>query len=691
MSLAIIQHKLNELEPGGTLPLERGDYAPCVINKSVTLLCDDATFWTDGSVPSIAIRANNVVIKDVNLRGLATADHVVFSVEPDRHPLLQNIRIFGRSIGAETEPSEWILPPSINTGVIPPQHPGFYLDFGVPQRSQIVCRISGVSMDPAALSPGINTVKLQIRDAIPDSILIGEVDVIGSVLTRTIPFFSRISALASLPPDGIPALFEVSLAEKERFQRFLSGISKGTEAGADVSKPQADPKKKTPPKPEPLHPKPTSIQKASSVQTAAPPPSRLKADVSAFSGEPQKLGNAFSVSAVSQPASVSPVEPGSTDTVTHSPALGGLFQNLPTPPKPEALQPKPTPIQKASPVQTAAPPPSRRKADVSAFPGEPPKLGNAFSASAVSQTASVSPVEPGSTDTVTHSPVLGGLFQNLPTPPKPEALQPKPTPIQKASPVLTAAPPPSRRKADVSALPGEPPKLGNAFSASAVSQPAIVSPVELVSKDPVTHGPVLGGLFQNLPTPPKPEALQPKPTPIQKASPVQTAAPPPSRRKADVSAFPGEPPKLGNAFPASAVSQTASVSPVEPGSTDTVTHGPVLGGLFQNLPTPPKPEPLQPKPTSIKKASPVQKAAPPPSAPRRKADPENHSTLPPSPILGALFMGLPEEFTPPPTAVQPAEAFPVQSGISKPKTPERTPRSRRSSQTPKTRTNKRTR
>ena len=61
MSLATIQQRLDELEPGGTLALERGDYSTCVVSKPVILLCDGATFWTDGKVPAITIHAKGLL------------------------------------------------------------------------------------------------------------------------------------------------------------------------------------------------------------------------------------------------------------------------------------------------------------------------------------------------------------------------------------------------------------------------------------------------------------------------------------------------------------------------------------------------------------------------------------------------------------------------------------------------------
>ena len=222
MSLASIQQRLDALEPGGTLALECGDYAPCVITKPVILLCDGATFWTNDNFPAMTIHAENVVIKDVNLRAVVSSEHVVISVDKGFHPLLENISILGRAVGVEWEPSEWILPPVIRIGEISPQHPGFYLDFGVPLKSQIVCRISGVSFAPAALHPGINTVKLLIEDVSIDSILLGEIEIIGGALTRLIPFFARIKASASpTSPGGASPLIEITAQEKERFQKGL--------------------------------------------------------------------------------------------------------------------------------------------------------------------------------------------------------------------------------------------------------------------------------------------------------------------------------------------------------------------------------------------------------------------------------------------------------------------------------------
>lgn len=296
MSLPSIQEKLDGLDPGGTLAMERGDYGPCVINKPVILICDGATFWTDGNVPAVKVQSSGVVIKDAKMRGLDTASHVVISAAKDSHPLLQNIHIFGKAVGVEPEPAEWIVPEGIHTGEIPANHAGFFVDLAVPQRSQIVCRISGVSMDPSALSPGINTVKLRISDALPDSILIGEIEIIGSALTRLIPFFARISA--SPPPKSsseASRLIVIPDSERTRFQKMLAGNAPAGSQPSSTQKSSAASqtgKQKTQPVPaaEPPRKQPARVSKPTD-KTQAKAEKRKSAP--APQADPMKLGGAF--------------------------------------------------------------------------------------------------------------------------------------------------------------------------------------------------------------------------------------------------------------------------------------------------------------------------------------------------------------------------------------------------------------
>lgn len=299
MLLPSIQEKLDGLDPGGTLAMERGDYGPCVITKPVILICDGATFWTDGNVPAVTVQSPGVVIKDAKMRGLDTASHVVISAAKDSHPLLQNIHIFGKAVGVEPEPAEWIVPEGIHTGEIPPNHAGFFVDLAVPQRSQIVCRISGVSMDPSALSPGTNTVKLRISDALPDSILIGEIEVIGSSLTRIIPFYARISASPSPKSSGdtLP-LIEISAQEKERFQKGLAGSAPAGSQPSSTQKSPAAPQtgnQKTQPVPA-VEPSPKQPARDSKPANKTQARAGKRKSTPAAQEDPLKLGGAFSES-----------------------------------------------------------------------------------------------------------------------------------------------------------------------------------------------------------------------------------------------------------------------------------------------------------------------------------------------------------------------------------------------------------
>lgn len=328
MSLPSIQERLDELDPGGTLAMERGDYGPCVITKPVILLCDGSTFWTNGDVPAVVIQSTGVVVKDANIRALVTEPHIVLASEKDNHPLFQNVRIFGRAVGIESEPCEWILPPRIDTGDITTHHPGFFIDVAVPQRAQIVCRISGVSMDPSALSPGVNTVKLQISDAMPDSILIGEIEVIGNTLTRLIPFFARITTNAPAETAGsCSQLYDIPAHEKERFQKCLAGNTSGS-----IPK-TSDSKSSQPTKP--------NRQQARAIQTAQPgpvnparvsnpadtpkPEPKKARPAKASQLDPLKLGGAFANGEISDSSEISPPTKKEAQDEDMKPKLAGLF------------------------------------------------------------------------------------------------------------------------------------------------------------------------------------------------------------------------------------------------------------------------------------------------------------------------------------------------------------------------------
>ena len=337
MALANIQDKLNDLEPGSVLALEPGDYDPCVITKPVTILGDGATFWTDGSVPAIAIQTPNVVIKNASVRNLSKSAHIVLLVAENCQPLLQNVRIQGAAKGVECDAAGWLMADAISTGEMSANHPGFHLDFGVPQRSQIVCRIAGVSLDPSALTPGVNTVKLQIRDAMPDSILVGEVEVIGNIITRIIPFFARISSAGN--PQSVtqaPYLFQISQKDRESYQKALTGLEatrpiesnipiKGKTEQASGQKPQGEAGKPT------ITQRP-AIQKNASSTPDAPRLSPFafprSADLPSLVQQPQKLGLAFASyqdTEIPHTASIQdlPAAPSLKSTV-----LGTLFTGL---------------------------------------------------------------------------------------------------------------------------------------------------------------------------------------------------------------------------------------------------------------------------------------------------------------------------------------------------------------------------
>jgi hypothetical protein len=327
MSLPCIQKRLDELDPGETLSMERGDYGPCVIRKPVTLHCDYSTFWTDGDVPALTIQSAGVVVKDANIRTLETATRVVLAADKDNHPLFQNVRIYGRAIGIESEPCEWILPPRVDTGVITAHHPGFFIDLAVPHRTRIVCRISGVSMDPSVLNLGVNTVKLHITDAMPDSIMIGEIEVIGSTLTRLIPFFARITTNCSAEaPDSPPPLYEIPSHDKERFQKCLAGnpstpIHLPTDSKSSRS---AKPNRTKALAIQSAHPRPIPDRISEPVDVPQPKPKKFRLAKS-IQVDQMKLGGAFAKGDIAQSSCCSPTSKKEAPDEDIKSKLSGLF------------------------------------------------------------------------------------------------------------------------------------------------------------------------------------------------------------------------------------------------------------------------------------------------------------------------------------------------------------------------------
>ena len=69
----------------------------------------------------------------------------------------------------------WLLPHFLNLGELKSQESYFIMELAVPISCQLISRVAGIDFDPAALVPGINKVKMRVRDVSQDSLLVGSV------------------------------------------------------------------------------------------------------------------------------------------------------------------------------------------------------------------------------------------------------------------------------------------------------------------------------------------------------------------------------------------------------------------------------------------------------------------------------------------------------------------------------------
>lgn len=310
MQLASAQAEIDNAEPNGLVALEERDYGPILIKKPLTLACEGACFWTDGRAPSVRIHASNVCIQNATLRSLGLASDrvlpVVLEVAAKAFATFQAVKLCGAVEGLAGESDLWILPRFLNLGDLKSAESYFIVELAVPVSCQLISRVAGIDFDPPAMVPGINKVKMRVRDISQDSLLVGNVELITSQLTRLIPLYGRVSRFSAANVNNVATLFELT---KQEEKTFLASRLPPPEPKAIPATPRVKPAAKTPPPEEipvatkaggtkatakpslPKQPVVTEpqapVEKATSKQTPWAPPGDNKAEV--FRPQPQQV------------------------------------------------------------------------------------------------------------------------------------------------------------------------------------------------------------------------------------------------------------------------------------------------------------------------------------------------------------------------------------------------------------------
>jgi metal-sulfur cluster biosynthetic enzyme len=248
-----IQERLDEAEINAVVELSPGDYGPIELRRPVVLNAHGATFWSVGEYPAVRITTEGVCLQNATLRAAPhAAPSVVFEIAPLAHPTLQGVRVHGGISGLDPDEDRWVLPQRLDAGELRAPISHFTVELGASGSARLLSRISGIEFDPAQLNAGFTEVKMRIRDVSQDSILVGDVELIGAHVTRVIPFSAHVSqfepGLGSAP---VKALFRVPDARR---------TSRSAEFRSQPASPQPEPVQlPIVPPPSPLVPEPTAV------------------------------------------------------------------------------------------------------------------------------------------------------------------------------------------------------------------------------------------------------------------------------------------------------------------------------------------------------------------------------------------------------------------------------------------------
>lgn len=159
--------ELNELisraSPGSEVVLPSGEFeGPLIINKPLRVKGKNTTVWAKKS-PVIKITSNGVTIE--NIRAEITEGSIEEpAVAADFMTAASNIEVLGRVSGFGEEDGFFDIPRTIELGRFPAeQENSFRLIVNVPAKTEIVCEMREVSLEPKTLAAGRNELTITVN------------------------------------------------------------------------------------------------------------------------------------------------------------------------------------------------------------------------------------------------------------------------------------------------------------------------------------------------------------------------------------------------------------------------------------------------------------------------------------------------------------------------------------------------
>lgn len=200
-----LQDLIDDALPGSTVTLVRDEYpGPVIINKPLVLEGRDSALWARTG-PVITVTAPDVELRNLDVEITVAHDDpgeqgVALRLENvAKRVQLENVRVRGRISGLGEEDGDWQLPALLDLGQFAPRALNeLRFTLRVPTAVRLSSPVEGVSLSPAEVGAGQHLVTLQVRDVLPDSLIVGFVELRSEAIVRTIPL--RGSAVTGVLP-----------------------------------------------------------------------------------------------------------------------------------------------------------------------------------------------------------------------------------------------------------------------------------------------------------------------------------------------------------------------------------------------------------------------------------------------------------------------------------------------------------
>lgn len=189
-----LQDLIDAAAPNSILTLQSDEYqGPITISKPLILNGRDSALWAKFG-PVVTIQAPNVTLRDFDIevtvaREASDPTNVALKIEDVAALVkLENVRVNGHIDGLGDEDGEWILPVRLDLGAFAPRADNeFHFSLSVPTTVQLSSPVEGVALSPAEVGAGQHQITLRVRDVMPDTLIVGWVEVRSAWLSRTIP------------------------------------------------------------------------------------------------------------------------------------------------------------------------------------------------------------------------------------------------------------------------------------------------------------------------------------------------------------------------------------------------------------------------------------------------------------------------------------------------------------------------